>query len=138
MRSIRCCVWGALRMRGGVWCVLRIRCCVRLRLMCGVVGWLCPDSRSAFQRQVHQTPRTHRMQGTIFADAGRLSLLGFVFKPVSWLVGDSRLRQTFSLRIHLVERQSLSRICPSTIILLATGPLKPPLTPALAGLSPVL
>jgi len=26
----------------------------------------------------------------------RLSLLGFVFKPVSWLAGDSRLRQTFS------------------------------------------
>jgi len=26
--------------------------------------------------------------------AGRLSLLGFVFKPVSWLAGDSRLRQT--------------------------------------------
>jgi len=73
--------------------------------------------------------------------AGRLSLLGFVFKPVSWLAGDSRLRQTFSLRIHLVERQSLSPlspICPSTIILLATGPLKPPLEPALAGLPPVL
>ena len=48
--------------------------------------------------------------------AGRLSLLGFVYKPVSWLAGDSRLRQTFSLRIHLVERQSLSSICPSTII----------------------
>ena len=48
--------------------------------------------------------------------AGRLSLLGFVFKPVSWLAGDSRLRQTFSLRISLVERQSLSPICPSTII----------------------
>jgi len=48
--------------------------------------------------------------------AGRLWLLGFVFKPVSWLAGDSRLRQTFSLRIHLVERQSLSLICPSTII----------------------
>jgi len=48
--------------------------------------------------------------------AGRLSLLGFIFKPVSWLAGDSRLRQTFSLRIHLVERQSLSSICPSTII----------------------
>ena len=40
--------------------------------------------------------------------AGRLSLLGFVFKSVSWLAGDSRLRQTFSLRIQLVERQSLS------------------------------
>jgi len=48
--------------------------------------------------------------------AGRLLLLGFVFKPVSWLAGDSRLRQTFSLRIHLVDRQSLSPICPSTII----------------------
>ena len=48
--------------------------------------------------------------------AGRLSLLGFVFKPVSWLAGDSRLRQTFSLRIHMVEQQSLSSICPSTII----------------------
>jgi len=48
--------------------------------------------------------------------AGRLSLLGFVFKLVSWLAGDSRLRQTFSLRIHLVERQSLSSICPSPII----------------------
>jgi len=47
--------------------------------------------------------------------AGRISLLGFVFKPVTWLAGDSRLRQTFSLRIHLlvVERQSLSPICPS-------------------------
>jgi len=48
--------------------------------------------------------------------AGRLSLLGFVLKPVSWLAGDSRLRHTCSLRIHLVERQSLSSICPSTII----------------------
>ena len=48
--------------------------------------------------------------------AGRLSLLGFVFKPFSWLAGDSRLRQTFSLRKHLVERQSLSLICPSTSI----------------------
>jgi len=48
--------------------------------------------------------------------AGRLSRLGFVFKPVSWLAGDSRLRQTFSLRIYLVERQSLSSIFPSTII----------------------
>ena len=48
--------------------------------------------------------------------AGRLSLFGFVFKRVSWLAGDSRLRQTFSLRIHLVERQSRSSICPSIII----------------------
>jgi len=73
--------------------------------------------------------------------AGRLSLLGFVFKPVSWLAGDSRLRQTFSPRIQLVERQSLSPLAQfvlQTIIFLATGPLKPPLAPALAGLSPVL
>jgi len=48
--------------------------------------------------------------------AGRLLLLGFVFNPVHWLAGDSRLRQTFSLRIHLVERQSLSSICPATVI----------------------
>ena len=48
--------------------------------------------------------------------AERLSLLGFVFKPVSWWAGDSRLRQTFSLTIHLIEQQSLSPICPSTII----------------------
>jgi len=48
--------------------------------------------------------------------AGTLSLLGFLFKPVSWLEGDSSLPQTFSLRIHLVERQSLSSICPSPII----------------------
>jgi len=40
--------------------------------------------------------------------AGRLSLLGFVFKPVSWLAGDSRLRQTFSLTISLFERKSQS------------------------------
>jgi len=70
--------------------------------------------------------------------AGRLSLLGFVFKPVSWLAGDSRLQQTFTLRIPLVEGQSLSSICPSTIILLATSLLKPPLAPALAGLKLVL
>jgi len=48
--------------------------------------------------------------------AERLLLLGFVFKLVFWLAGDSRLQQTFSLRIHLVERQCLSPICPSTII----------------------
>ena len=70
--------------------------------------------------------------------AGKLSLLGFLFEPVSWLAGDSRLRQTFGLRIHLVERQSLSPIYPSTIILLAIGPLKPPFAPALAGLHLVL
>jgi len=34
--------------------------------------------------------------------------LGFVFKPVSRLAGDSTLGQSFSLTIHLVDRQSLS------------------------------
>jgi len=34
--------------------------------------------------------------------AGRLSLLGFVFKPVAWLAGDRRLRESSSLRIDLV------------------------------------
>ena len=50
---------------------------------------------------------------------GRLLLLGFVFKPVSWLGGDSRLRQTFSLRIHLVERQSLSPLAQLVLQLLS-------------------
>jgi len=31
-----------------------------------------PDSRFAFQGQVHQTHRTHRMQGIIFANAKRI------------------------------------------------------------------
>jgi len=48
--------------------------------------------------------------------AGRRSLLGFVFKPVSCLAGDSRLPQSFSPRIHLVEWQSRSTMCPSPII----------------------
>jgi len=51
----------------------------------------------------------------------RLSLLGFVFKPVFWLAGDTTLRRTCSLRIHLVEGRSLSPNCSSTIILLARG-----------------
>jgi len=72
--------------------------------------------------------------------AGRLSLLGTVFKPVSWLAGDSRLRQTFSLRTHLVERQSLSSrvLFVLQLLSLTSGPSKPPLVPAPAGLSPVL
>ena len=65
--------------------------------------------------QDYRIPVCARLLGMIVI-AGRLSLSGFVFKPVSWLAGDSRLRQTFSLRIHLVEQQSLSPICPSTII----------------------
>ena len=37
--------------------------------------------------------------------------LDFLYlKVVSWLAGDRRLRQTLSLRIYLVERQSY---CPS-------------------------
>ena len=36
----------------------------------------------------------------IIVIAGRLSLLGFVLKPDSWLAGASRLRQTSSLGIH--------------------------------------
>ena len=36
--------------------------------MRGVVGWLRPGSRFAFQRPVRQMPRTHRTQGIIFAD----------------------------------------------------------------------
>jgi len=51
--------------------------------------------------------------------AGRLSLLGFLLKPVSWLAGDSRLRQTFSLRIHLVEQQSLSPLAQFVLQLLS-------------------
>jgi len=70
--------------------------------------------------------------------AGRLSLLDFVFIPIYWLVGDSRLGQTISVRIHLVERRSRNPICPSMIILLATCALKPHLAAALASLSPVV
>ena len=51
--------------------------------------------------------------------AGRLSPLGFELKPVAWLAGDSRLRQTFSLRIHLVERQSLSPLAQFVLQLLS-------------------
>jgi len=36
--------------------------------MRGVVRWLRPGSRFAFQRQVHQMHRTDRTQGIIFAD----------------------------------------------------------------------
>ena len=36
--------------------------------MCCVIGWLRPDWRFAFQRQVHQTHRLYRTQGNIFAD----------------------------------------------------------------------
>jgi len=46
----------------------------------------------------------------IIVIAGRLSLLGFVFKPRSRLAGDTRLAQTFGLRIHLIERESLSLV----------------------------
>jgi len=36
--------------------------------MRGVVGWLRPGSRFAFERLVRQMHRTHRTQGIIFAD----------------------------------------------------------------------
>ena len=61
--------------------------------------------------------------------------LDFLYlKAVSWLAGDSRLRQTLSLRIYLVERRYY---CPSPFISIPERSLKPPLGPALAGLSPV-
>jgi len=53
---------------------------------------------------------------------GSLCLMGFVFELFSWVAGDSRLRQTFSLRKDLVERQSLSLICPSTSICYLRSP----------------
>jgi len=66
---IRCCVWWAMRTRCFIWCILRIRCCVwcilsircrvRLRQASWMGGWLRPDSRLAFQRQVRQTHRMH-------------------------------------------------------------------------------
>ena len=61
--------------------------------------------------------------------------LDFLYlKKVSWLAGDSRLRQMLSLRIYLVEQPSY---CPSPFISIPEHSLKPPLGPVLAGLSPV-
>jgi len=74
-----------------------------------------PYAEATTQQQDYRIPVCAQLQVMILI-AGRLSLLGFVYKPVSWLAGDSRLRQTFSLRIQVVEWQSLSAICPSTII----------------------
>jgi len=42
--------------------------------MRGVVGWLRPGSRFAFQRQVCQMHRMHRTQGIIFADVYKLKV----------------------------------------------------------------
>ena len=39
-----------------------------VRPECCVVGSLRPESRLAFQRQLPQTHRTHRMQGNTFVD----------------------------------------------------------------------
>ena len=36
--------------------------------MRGMVGWVRPDSRVVFQRQVRWMHRMHRTQGIIFAD----------------------------------------------------------------------
>jgi len=55
--------------------------------MRGVVGWLRPDTRLAFQRQVRQTHRTHRMQGNIFADEAQTHKLA---------MGDKRCCGEFS------------------------------------------
>ena len=85
--------------------------------------------------QDYRIPVCARLLVTILI-AGRLSLLDFLFKPVSWLAGDSRLRQIFSLRINLVQRQSLRSICPSTIIsyLQSVGPsLGTPASRSIAG-----
>jgi len=61
----------------------------------------------------------------------------YLLKPVFRQAGDSRLQQLFRPRTHLVEQSSLSPISLSNIIFLATGSLKPSLTPPLAGLLPV-
>ena len=55
--------------------------------------------------------------------ARRLSLWIYVFKPVSWLAGDSRLRQTLILRIHLVELRSFSSNLSFNYYLLTRAPL---------------
>ena len=61
--------------------------------------------------------------------------LDFLYlKAVSWLAGDSSLRQTLILRIYLVERRSY---CLPSLISIPERSLKPPLGPALAGLPPV-
>ena len=57
--------------------------------------------------------------------------LDFLYlKAVSWLAGDSRLRQMLSLRIYLFEQRSYF---PSPFILILERSLKPPLGLALAG-----
>ena len=62
--------------------------------------------------------------------AGRLSLWIYVFKPVSWLAGDSRLRQTLTLRIHLVERRSLQLPVPLDLDLFTRAPIEASLRPS--------
>ena len=62
--------------------------------------------------------------------AGRLSIWIYVFKPVSWLAGDSRLRQTLILRIHLVERRSLWLPLPLDLDLFTRAPLEASLSPS--------
>ena len=55
-----------------------------VRPECCVVGSLRPESRLAFQRQVRQTHRTHRMQGNIFADAGTTKSSRFKIWLTDW------------------------------------------------------
>ena len=45
-----------------------------------------------------------------------------VFKQVSWLAGDIRLRQTLTLRIHLVQRQCLWLPVPLDLVLFTRAP----------------
>ena len=70
--------------------------------------------------------------------AERLLVWLYVFEAVSWLAGDSRLQQSFSLRIFWLEGRLLSPISPLPLISLETGTLKSPLAPVLAALSPIL
>ena len=63
---------GVLSTRCCIWCILRIRCCVRLRQVHCLVGWLHPASQFAFQRQVRQTHRIHRTQSNIFTNTGKI------------------------------------------------------------------
>lgn len=70
--------------------------------------------------------------------AERLLLQIYVFKYVSWLAEDSRLQQTFSIIIDLVEWRSRYSICPSSTISEAAGPLKPLLALPQVGLSLLL
>ena len=57
-----------------------------------MIGCWCPDSRFAFQPQVHQTHRAHGMQGIIFAD----------------VIGATNNRKEKGAGISLIHIESLS------------------------------